>query len=54
MLLVKKQKVFVIRVFARYDQTQIGKIEHFDPSSSKSPSFKLFYLLTTCSYNYEN
>jgi hypothetical protein len=38
MLLVKNKKAFVMRVFARYDQAQTGKIEHFDPSSSKSPS----------------
>jgi hypothetical protein len=38
MLLVKNKNAFVIRVFARYDQAHIEKIEHFDPSSSKSPS----------------
>jgi hypothetical protein len=38
MLLVKNKKTFVMRMFARYDQAQTGKIEHFDPSSSKSPS----------------
>jgi hypothetical protein len=38
MLMVKNKKAFVIRVFARYDQAQIGKIENYDPNSSKSPS----------------
>jgi hypothetical protein len=37
MLFVKKQKA-LLEMFARYDQTKIGKIEHFDPSSSKSPN----------------
>jgi hypothetical protein len=36
MLLVKNKKAFVIKMFARYDQAQIGKIEQYDPSSSKS------------------
>jgi hypothetical protein len=38
MLFVKKQKALLLEMFARYDQTQIGKIEYFDPSSSKSPN----------------
>jgi hypothetical protein len=34
----EEQESICYESVARYDQAQTGKIEHFDPSSSKSPS----------------